>query len=240
MTASRPFCLAAALVAAALVGASAAAQAQQTVSAFQPRVTVTGEGSVSAVPDYAQFRAGVTTRGKTAKEAADANTKQMTALIAMLADAGIAAKDIRTSRYSLQPIYAPPQPNTEPKLAGFSAANQVTVTIRNLDSLGDLLDRLVGAGATDIGSIEFLHSDQSKLMDQARDAAIADARRKAEIYAHAANVNVGNVVWISEESVAMPSVPMMAVRAASAGPPPIAIGEDHLKLHVTVSYELVH
>jgi len=239
MTASHPFRLAAAL-AAALFGACIAAQAQQPIPAFQPRVTVTGEGSVSAIPDHARFHAGVTTRAKTAKEAAEANNKQMTAITTMLADAGIAAKDIRTSRYSLQPIYAPPQPNTEPKLTGFSAANQVAVTIWQLDTLGDILDRLVGAGATDIGSIEFQHSDPSKLMDQARDAAIADARRKAEIYAHAANVNVGNVVWISEEGGAMPPVPMMAVRAASPGPPPIAIGEDQLKLHITVSYELVH
>ncbi len=92
---------------------------------------VSGEGSVSVSPDYAEVTAGATTRAKTAKEAADANTKLMTAITAALTGAGIAQKDIQTARFSVQPVYTSPQPGTEQKLAGFAVSNQVTVKIRS-------------------------------------------------------------------------------------------------------------
>jgi hypothetical protein len=92
----------------------------------------TGEGSVSVAPDYAQIRSGVTTRAKTVKEATDANSKLMAAVTAALLESGIAQKDIQTSRFSIQPVYAPQEPRTEPKLVGYSASNQVSVTIRQI------------------------------------------------------------------------------------------------------------
>ena len=83
-------------------------------------------------PDYAQIRSGVTTRAKTVKEATDANSKLMAAVTAALLESGIAQKDIQTSRFSIQPVYAPQEPRTEPKLVGYSASNQVSVTIRQI------------------------------------------------------------------------------------------------------------
>ncbi len=142
-------------------------------------------------PDYADIDCGVTTKAKTAKDATDANSRAMAAVAAALHGAGIEQKDIQTTRFSLQPVYAPPQPNTEPKLTGFSVSNQFRVTIRQIGNVGDILDRLIAAGATDVGSVEFLHSDTSKALDQARTAAIADAKRKAELYAQAAGLTLG-------------------------------------------------
>ena len=145
--------LPAAVTVAAAVIIAIPAQAQLSQSSPERRVVVIGEGSVNVVPDYARIRSGVTTRAKTAKEAADANSKAMAAIIAALLSAGIEQKDIQTSRFSVQPVYVMPQPGTEQKLSGFSVSNQVSVTIHAIDKVGEILDRLITAGATDAGSV---------------------------------------------------------------------------------------
>src|SRR5205823_513265 len=175
---------------------SVAAYAQQSHQESEARIVVTGEGSVSVMPNYAEVRSGVTTRAKTVKEGVDANSKMMVAIIATLKGAGIAEKEIQTARFSIQPVYAPQAATSTSKLSGYSVSNQVNVTIREIGKVGDVLDRLVAAGATDVGNVSFLLSDASKALDQAREAAIADPRRKAEVYAKASGVQLGRVEWI--------------------------------------------
>jgi uncharacterized protein len=234
--------LAAAVLAAAVFVTVLPAQAQQSPSPPERRVVVIGEGSVSVAPDCARIRSGVTTRAKTAREAAEANTKAMAAITAMLLGAGIAQKDIQTARYSVQPVYESHQPNTEQKLAGFSVSNQLHVTIRQLDKAGEILDRLVATGATDVGNVEFLHSDPSRTLDQAREAAIADARRKAELYAHASGLHLGSVNWITEDSAYAPPMLKAVARAfdGASAPVPIAAGEDTLHVRITVGFDMEH
>jgi uncharacterized protein YggE len=228
---------------ATLFGAIVAAQAQQPQSPPEARVVVIGEGSVSVAPDYAEVRAGATTRAKTAREAAEANSKLMTAITAALTGADVAQKDIQTSRFSVQPVYTTPQPGAEQKLTSFSVTNQVTVKIRDIGKVGDILDRVVTAGATDIGNVEFLHADLFKALDAAREGAVADARRKAELYAHAAHLDLGAVAWITEDSSFAPPLPMTAMRAAAGGlgaPVPISSGEDTLRVRITVGFTVAH
>jgi uncharacterized protein YggE len=224
------------LAAAAIFIPTIGARAQQAQSAPEARVIVTGEGSVSVAPDYAQIRSGVTTRAKTVKEATDANSKLMTAVTAALLESGIAQKDIQTSRFSIQPVYAPQEPRTEPKLVGYSVSNQVSVTIRQIGKVGEILDRLVTAGATDAGNIAFLVSDPSKALDQAREAAIGDARRKAEVYARASGLRLGRVEWITEDTGSAPPVPARVL--AAPAPVPIASGEDTLRVRITVGFDI--
>jgi uncharacterized protein len=222
----------------ACVGPSVEAQTLQAQSAPFVGVVVTGEGRVTVAPDYAQIASGVTSRGKTVKEASDANSKTMAAVIKALVDAGVAQNDIQTSRFSVQPVYVPQEPRTEPKLAGYSVSNQVRAKIRQIDKLGEILDRLITAGATDVGNVEFLVSDPSKALDQAREAAIADARRKAEVYARAAGIRLGQVEWITEQSGFGP-VPLRGQGgAARAAAVPIATGEDTLEATVTVGFTI--
>jgi uncharacterized protein len=227
-----------AIFAAAVFGATVQAQAQESKPAPEARIVVVGEGSVSVAPDYARIRSGVATRAKTAKEAADANSKLMAALTAALLSAGIEQNDIQTSRFSVQPVYASPAPNTEQRLTGFSVSNQVSVTVRQIDKVGDLLDRLITAGATDAGSVEFLHTDSSKTLDRAREAAMADARRKAELYAHAAGLSLGGVAWITEDSSYAPPMAKVAMHAPAPIGAPIAAGEDTLQARITVGYDI--
>jgi uncharacterized protein len=218
------------------------AQAQQPPAQAEARVIVIGEGSVRVAPDYAQIRGGVTTKGKTVKEATDANSKLMAAVTAALLNSGIAQADIQTAQFSIQPVYAPPQPQNEPKLVGYSVSNQVIVTVRALGKVSEVLDRMVDAGVTDIGNVAFLHSDPAKALDEAREAAVADARRKAELYAHASGFTLGRVAWLTEDTGAMPPVPMAMFRAqaAMAAPVPIAPGEDTLRVQITVGFDIAN
>ncbi len=213
------------------VSALALAPAQAT----EKLVTVTGEATVAVAPDTAMIRLGVGTQEKTAREASEANARQMTAVIAAIKDTGVADRDIQTSRLSLQPQYDPNKSGTA-RLTGFQASNQVTVRIRDIDKLPTVLDRAITAGANEMSGIEFVVSEQSKLLDQARDDAIADARRKADLYAKAAGAKLGRVVSITEEGSAPPPRPIQALRAGAV---PIAPGEQTLRAIVTVSYELI-
>jgi uncharacterized protein len=229
-------------LAAAIIVTTIQAAAQQPQSTPEARVIVTGEGSIIVPSDYAQIMSGVTTRAKTVKEATDANSKLMAAITAALLNSGIAQKDVRTSRFSIQPVYTPQEARTEPKLSGYSVSNQVIVTIRQIAKLGEILDRMVTAGVTDVGNIAFLLSDPAKALDQAREAAVSDARRKAELYARASGLSLGRVAWITEDSGYAASNPMGALRApaANAASVPIASGEDKLQVRITVGFEIAH
>jgi uncharacterized protein len=165
----------------------------------RPGVVVTGEGIVSVTPDYAQIESGVTTRAKTAKDAVDANSQLMATVTSVLRASGVAENDVQTLRFSIQPIHAPGEPRAELKPTGYSVSNRVRVNIRQIDKLGEVLDRLVNAGVTDVGGIEFLVSDASKVLDRAREAAIVDARRKAGVYAQASGLRLGPIMWVKEE-----------------------------------------
>jgi uncharacterized protein YggE len=197
-------------------------------------VTVSGEATLSVAPDTAIIRIGVTSQSKTAREASDANAHKMTAVLGTIKESGIPDRDVQTSRLTLQPQYDPNKAGPA-RLRGFQVTTQVTVKIRELDKLPNILDKAIGAGANEMSGIEFVVSEQSKLLDQARDEAVADAHRKAALYAKAAGAKLGRVVAIAEEGVPNPPRPIAAMRAAAV---PVAPGERELRAVVTVSYEL--
>jgi uncharacterized protein YggE len=201
------------------------------------RITVVGEATLSLPPDLARLRAGVVSEGKTAREATDNNRKSMTAIIAAIKGMGVVDKDIQTSRYSIQPVYEQnrPIPNS---FKGFQVFNNVVVTIRDLDKVGGVIDAVVSAGANSIGGVEFSVAEPSKALDAVRAGAVADALRKAELYANAAGVGLGRAVTIAEQSSG-PQPLVMSMRAGSpGGETPIAAGEVTLRATVTVGYEL--
>lgn len=203
---------------------------------FVPRLTVTGEANVSVAPDMAQLRIGVTNQAKTAKDASDANARAASAVVAALRNAGIEEKDLQTTRLVLQPTYDNTPNAGRNRIIAFQAANQVTIKVRDIGRLADVIDRAVTAGATDIGGIEFLVSAPSPLLDRARGDAFADARRKADVYAKAANVSLGRVIALAEDHATVEPMPMVA--RANMAAPPVAPGEKTLRVTVTVSYEL--
>jgi uncharacterized protein len=202
-------------------------------------VVVTGEGSVGVAPDVVQIRSGVTTQGKTVREATETNSKTMAALLTALTESGIPQKDVRTAQLSIQPVYASQDSGKEQKLVGYNVVNHVSAKIKHIEKLGDVLDRLIAAGATDVWNVEFLVSDPTKALDQAREAAIADARRKAEVYARAAGVTLGKVISIEEESGSSAPMPMRALaQPAPSTRMPVAPGENTLRAVVTLGFEI--
>ena len=213
---------------------AAVALAPAFAAAADRLVTVSGEGSVAAAPDMAIIRIGVSSDSKTAREASEANAKQMSVVLAAIKAAGIADTDVQTSRLSLQPQYDSSKPGAA-RLTGFQASNQVTVKIRDIGKLPAIVDHAIGAGANEMSGIEFVVSARSKLLDEARGEAIADAHRKAEIYARAAGAKVGHIASISKSGTTPAPVAMQALRA---GATPVAPGEQTLRVHVTVAYEL--
>jgi uncharacterized protein YggE len=233
----RVFSFSIAALAALVPPASGPAQAQSLPMA---RVIVAGEGSIAVAPDYAHITGGVTTRGRTVKEANEANAKAMTTVTAALLDSGIPQKDIQTTQFSVQPIYISQGANAEQRLSGFSVSNEVRVTTRQIAKVGEILDRMVAAGATDIGNIAFLVADPSKALDQAREAAFADAQRRAELYAHASGLTLGKVAWITEEPGYARSTLMKALQApaARATSVPLSAGENELHVQITVGFDV--
>ena len=229
----------AALLVAALFLTPARAQSVEPKSPAEARVVVVGEGSVTVAPDYVRIRSGVSTYAKTVKEASDTNSKLMTNIIAALAEAGIAKKDIQTSEFSIEPVYASPSPPGGPKLSGYRVSNQVNVTIHQVSQVGEILDRLVRTGATDAENIAFLISDREKALDQARVATVANAKHKADLYARASGVNLGRVAWITEGSDFEPIAPMGVARPKMASSPvPIERGENTITARVTIAFDI--
>ena len=222
-------------VAASLAGGLLTAPALAQVAPIAT-ISVTGEASVSAPPDLAQIDAGVSTEAKTAREASEANNAAMGKVILALKGTGIDEKDFQTSRLSLQPQYAPNRSGPS-AVVGYRAANRVTIKLRDVSKAAGTIDVLVGAGANELGGINFVVSGASKLLDDAREQAIADARRKAEIYAKAAGVTLGPPVSISEEGAPGP-MPFRKMAAGVAASAPVAQGEETLHVTVSVSWAI--
>jgi uncharacterized protein len=207
---------------------------------FPSAISVSGEASVSVAPDLAQLDGGVASDGKTAREASEANNAVMTKVLAALKTAGIDEKDVQTSQLSLQPQYAPNRPGPA-AVTGYRASNRVTVKLHDVSKVASVIDTLVGAGANDIGNVNFLVSQASWHLDQAREKAFADAKRKAEIYAKASGVTLGAPISISEEGAPAPvfrARMMPAAPIAMASPTPIAQGEETLSVTVSVSWAI--
>jgi uncharacterized protein YggE len=113
------------------------------------------------------------------------------------------------------------------------------LTLRDIGRVGEILDVITAAGATDIGGVSFGLSEPSKLLDQARTLAFADAKRKAALYAQAAGLQLGRAISIDEDAAPPPRA-YRAAQAAAAGSVPIEPGEETLRVGVTVSFELLN
>lgn len=213
----------------------AAAQSNSGVPGMR-QVSVLGHGEVKARPDTATIQIGIDTEAANAKDALAQNNTQAQALQQKLAELKIDTKDIQTSNFSISPTYG----NDGRQVTGYRVSNIVTVTIRNLDSAGTLLDQVVQAGANNIYGISFSVADTQKLMEQARQAAMADAKVRATQLATAGGASVGDVLIISE-NVSAPPVPMpMLDRAAAQGAPsvPVQAGEQSISIDVQATFAL--
>ena len=159
---------------------------------------------------------------------------------------GIKARDLQTSGFSIQPKYIYPSPKSSgkrepPQIVGYTVRNSLSVRIRDVGMVGQILDKSVTLGVNEGGNIMFTNADPSAVITQARIEAMKDAMSKATTLAHAARVKTGKLLEISEQSYAPRPMPMARAEmsmARSADSVPVASGENTYKVTVNVTYAI--
>ncbi len=200
-------------------------------------ISVTGTGTVSVVPDMATLNLGVTTMGDTAGAAMTANNEALTAVIGRLIAAKVADRDMQTSNLSLSPNWVAKADGSGQEVKGYVASNQLTVRIRDLSSVGAVLDAAVQDGANTLNGLVFGLTDDHAQQDGARKAAVANAMARAKVIAEAAGAKLGPIASITEGAGYQPPMPMASFKADAASVP-VAAGEIGVQAQVTITWEL--
>ena len=222
----------------------AAAQAQETDN-DKATIVVAGEGRATVAPDMAVLQLSVVKDAKTAREALDANNKAMAEVLKALRADGIADRDLQTSGFSVNPQYNYPTNtdggNRPPELIGYQVVNGVSVRVRDLAKLGEIVDKSVTLGVNQGGGVQFTNDKPEGVITEARKAAVADAIVKAKVLAEAAGVSIGKILNISEQGFRPEPVPMMRAGMAkeyAADAVPVATGENSYNVTVNVTFEI--
>lgn len=205
-------------------------------------VTVSGHGAVTIPPDTATVTVGVDVTRQTLDAAQAEATAQATAILAAAKTAGVVEKDIQTANYSVNVIRDYDRDGNPGKITGYQVSNQVNLTLRDLDKVGDILDSLVAAGANNVYGISFFVEDPTAASSQARKAAVGDARTKADELATASGMRLGRVISISE-SFAPPPAPQVFNAAAGdvaaqKSSVPIQTGTSEITVDVEIVFAL--
>ena len=206
-------------------------------------ITVVGVGTANGTPDVAHITVGIETQGASVQEAVDDNKTKMTALLSAIKALNIADKDIQTTNYSVysQSDSVPsPTGKGDNGLLTYHVSIQVDVVVRDVSKLGDVLDKVVAAGANNIYGVNFSVDDPSKLQADARAKAFADAKARAQSLAQLAGVSLGDVVSVSEFGSG--SSPIMMAQAPAAGMggggAPIQPGNLDVSMNVQVTFAI--
>ena len=219
-------------------------------NSIQPETTlsVSADATVKREPDIAYITAGVQEERDTAADAMAAQAKSMTGVFDALEKAGVAKKDMQTSNFSLWPRYEYFQTKlkdgssrSEQRLVGYTASNQLTIKVRDLDNLGKTLDSLVNAGGNTFNGLSFALDDDSEVVDEARRKAMDEAISRADLYARAAGLRVLRIVTINEGGSYTPApMPMARMKEAAMDSfsTPVAGGEVGYSASVNVVFEL--
>jgi uncharacterized protein YggE len=228
------------LLATSVIAAPAAGIAQETP---QPRINVTGEGEAAVAPDMAILMLTVMREGDTARAALDDANAAMNEVLAAMREAGIEGRDLQTSGLQISPRYVYPQDGQgQPRITGYEVSNTLTVRVREIANVGEILDRSVTLGVNQGGNITFTNDDPKGALEEARRAAVADAMARAETLADAAGITLGPIVELSEVSRRPQPIPVaqaaMRMEAASDAAVPVEAGENLYRVEVSVSFSI--
>ncbi len=210
-------------------------------------ISVSGTGIGKAVPDMALISLGVQRQAKTARAALSENNKAMAAVLAALKSLNVSGKDVQTSGFNIQPRYQYYKQSSTggqrpPRIIGYMVSNQLTIRIRDLANLGEVIDKTVSLGVNSSGNIRFLTQNPEAALSRAREMAMANAIDKAKTLTKAAGVELGKVISINENSgkaLPRPMRQLAIARTASAEAVPIAAGENSYRVSVQVSWEIL-
>jgi hypothetical protein len=202
---------------------------------------VEGAGEAKAEPDEGWIDVAVETQAPTAKAAGEENARRTEQVIATLIAAGIPRTEIDTQHYNLFPEYAPSEPNSELKLIGYRASNTLSVHVRELARMGDVIDQALAGGANRVDGVRFALSNGDTVRAEALRQAAERAHREAEVLASALGVRLGPVVDASTVAeVPRPFMARMSFEAVDKSGPttPILPEEQTLTARVTVTYAI--
>ena len=202
-------------------------------------LSVSARAEASRAPDVATLSTGVVTQAADANAALKANSVQMARVIAAIRAAGVPERDVQTSGISIQPQYRYTD-NQPPAITGYQASNTVSLKVRDIARLGQVLDALVAAGANQVNGPNFEIDKPEVVYDEARKAALAQAQARAQMYANTLGMRVRRIVSISEGGGFQPPMPMMKAVAMDARmeSAPVAPGETTLPASLDVVFEL--
>lgn len=172
-----------------------------------PHLVTTGYGEVIAKPDMAEFSVKVTETTMNAEQAKAAVDKVVTAFTAQLHASGVTAQQISSSNLYLAPQYHYPQ-SGQPELVGYRASRQVTVTVDDVANLNQYLDIALAQGINQVDNVQLKVRDQAKYQQQARMAAIEDAKLKARSIAKGFKRNLAGV-WRVDYTAVNPQPVML-------------------------------
>ena len=204
-------------------------------------ITVTGVGTISVVPDAVRFNSTVSALGTTNAAALSSATKSAAAVRAALKDAGIATKDIRSANISVYPEYNWTQ-EAGTKITGYRASQSFDVLVRTASKAGTIIEAVVKAGGDNVqlGGVIPTTLNPSLATEDARAAAVANAKSKASSYAKLLGTSIGKVLSLEEQSSPVYSspFPMAKAGAADAAAVEIDLGEQDVTVTITVRWAL--
>ena len=211
----------------------------------QDRFSITGSGTVYAKADIANIEVGLkTATKKTAAEATTESTDKMNKITTELKKLNIADKDIKTSNYTLSPVYNWTNVKGQ-ELVGYEVTQTLTLKIRDLSKIGDVIAKTTEQGANQVGNISFTIDDEFALKNQARKMAINKAKEKAVLIASQSGMKLGKVTSVYENADPVISPVMysnakldMVASGAPVATPNIQTGQNEIKVDVTLTYEV--
>jgi uncharacterized protein len=203
-------------------------------------VTVAGVGRVEREPDIARATFAVEATRETAADARGVTAEAAEAVIKAVRKAGVADGDLRTASIDVNPAWE--QRDNQMVRTGFTVTNRIGVAIRDLESVGKVIDAALGAGATGLDGVSFGLSDSTLAASEARTLAVQDARARALTLAKAADAKLGQLVDLtegaSEAPGPRPQMRMMAVMAANDAATPVLPGRVEVSVSVVATWEL--
>jgi uncharacterized protein YggE len=234
---------AAALVAVYLASGGRAPQHLAVAADVPPStngIVVDGTGRTSGVPDVLRVTLGVNVHRNDVSSAMDAATTRQNRVRAALKKAGVADKDLQTSEVSVYPSY-----DNRGRPDGYRVSETLTAKLRNLKKAGRAIADAVSAGGNEavVQGVTFSLEDNEALLEQARDAAFAEAKAKAERYAQLSDRTLGEVQLVAETSNPQLAQPVpytydSAARAGALKAVPIDAGTSDVSVTVTVRWAL--
>jgi hypothetical protein len=214
---------------------------ENTGSTQPTGISVSGEGKATGKPDIAGITLGVSVLADSVQTARDRAAASLDAIIAAVKKNGVGADDIQTQQFYISPEYD--YSNGKQTLKGFRVTNIVFVKLRDINKTSQVVDEAVSAGgdATQVQGISFTIDKPADLQRQAREAAIADAKAKAETLAKAAGISVGDPISVSEVVTGSPVPLSKGAEARDAGggaATPIETGTLDVTVSVTVTWAI--